>query len=124
MSGKTISIAGQNGLRIPASVFGNAAPDAPDKVVPPHEAVEVPKAYGLHLIADRFAYEVASEDKADKKSKGSKPPKSEQKPNDPPDLTKLTREELVALATEKDIAVTLDMDGPAIIALLQQLPQQ
>jgi len=117
MSAKTIVIAGPRGLRIPASVFGKSAPGTPDKVVPPHEPIEVPEAYGRHLIDDRFAVEVEPEGK---KSKGAKPSK-EEKPSDPPkDLTKLSRDELIKLATEKGLAVQLDMDEAAIIALLQK----
>ncbi|MBB4042019.1 hypothetical protein GGR34_003704 [Microvirga flocculans] len=132
MSDKTILIAGPRGLRIPAAVFGAAALHAPDKEVPPHEAIAVPEAYGRHLIDDKFAYEVEPEAETDgapegKKAKGGKggksgnrPAGSGQNPGEAPvDLTNLSREELAALAAEKNIQVTLDMDEAAIIAMLQ-----
>lgn len=52
---KTITVAGPRGLRIPGAVLGQPAP----VVVGPNEPVEVPEDYGRHLIADRFAFEVA-----------------------------------------------------------------
>jgi hypothetical protein len=114
MSGKTISIAGPRGLRIPASVLGKAAPGTADLVVPPHESIEVPEAYGRHLIEDRFAYEAEPEGKAEgKKSKGGS------KPGDPAkELAKLSRDELLARSAEASVSVTPEMTEAEIIAAL------
>lgn len=50
----TIRIAFPNGGKLPASVIGGKT----ERVVPPHQGVNVPRRYGEHLIADRFAYEI------------------------------------------------------------------
>lgn len=49
----TMTIAFPNGGILPRDVTGDV-----EHVVGPHEAVEVPRAYGEHLTTDRFAYEV------------------------------------------------------------------
>ncbi|MFS2324029.1 hypothetical protein U2P60_01075 [Brucella sp. H1_1004] len=55
----TIVVAFPRGGIIPASVL-----DASDDyTAPPHKPVEVPKAYGEHLIIDRLAYDVLEADK-------------------------------------------------------------
>lgn len=52
MSKETMLIAFPNGGILPADITGGA-----ERRVGPHEAVEVPFAYGDHLVNDRFAYE-------------------------------------------------------------------
>lgn len=66
MSGKKIGIAFPNGNIIPAAVMG----ESKDVHVPAHTPIEVPEAYGRHLIADKFAY--ATDD--DKAKSGKKKP--------------------------------------------------
>lgn len=51
---ETITIAFPNGGLLPTSVTGEKT----ERSVPAHQGVEVPRSYGLHLISDRFAYEV------------------------------------------------------------------
>ncbi|WP_404291536.1 hypothetical protein ACD578_05365 [Microvirga sp. RSM25] len=113
MSAKTISIAGPRGLRIPASVLGKAAPGAEDVMVPPHEPIDVPEAYGRSLIADRFAVEAP----APAKSAG-KPAKGDGKSEAEKELDKLTKDELLAKAAEANVAATAEMTKAEIIALL------
>jgi len=48
---KSIWIAFSHGGIIPAAITGGE-----EKKVGPHEPVEVPAAYGQHLVDDRFAY--------------------------------------------------------------------
>ncbi|MDO3434336.1 hypothetical protein QWJ46_16775 [Rhizobium sp. CBN3] len=74
MSGK-ISIAFPNGNIIPASVLGTKK----DVPVPAHTAIEVPEAYGRHLIDDKFAYATAddSEDGGGKASSRKKAAKED-----------------------------------------------
>lgn len=47
----TMTIAFPNGGILPRDVTGGD-----EQSVGPHEPVEVPRAYGEHLVADRFAY--------------------------------------------------------------------
>ena len=47
----TMLIAFPNGGILPCEVTGGD-----ERAVPPHEPVEVPTAYGQHLVDDRFAY--------------------------------------------------------------------
>ena len=57
----SISIAFSHGGILPASITGGT-----ERRVGPHEPVRVPRSYGEHLIADRFAYEAeAPKKKAD-----------------------------------------------------------
>lgn len=42
-----------------------------DIEVGPHEAIEVPKDYGLHLIHDKFAYETEAPEAADEAADGA-----------------------------------------------------
>jgi hypothetical protein len=49
----TMYIAFSHGGRLPSSVTG----EPKERKVPPHEAVRVPRAYGEHLVHDKFAYE-------------------------------------------------------------------
>lgn len=69
MSSK-IGIAFVKGGIIPAAVMKKDK----DVTVPPHEAIEVPEKYGLHLIADKFAYakNVVEKKPAAKSNKGGK----------------------------------------------------
>ncbi|NEI89512.1 hypothetical protein GR248_01650 [Rhizobium leguminosarum] len=68
MSSK-IGIAFVKGGIIPAAVMKKDK----DVTVPPHEAIDVPEGYGLHLIADKFAYAKSVEKKpVAKSSKGGK----------------------------------------------------
>lgn len=55
----TIVVAFPRGGIIPASVLDASE----DYTAPPHKPVEVPKAYGEHLITDRLAYDVLEADK-------------------------------------------------------------
>ncbi|HEV2504404.1 MAG TPA: hypothetical protein VGV39_15100 [Mesorhizobium sp.] len=50
---ETMHIAFPNGGSIPASVLK----EKDDRKVGPHEAVRVPRSYGEHMVANRFAYE-------------------------------------------------------------------
>lgn len=47
----TMTIAFPNGGILPRDVTGGE-----EQKVGPHEAVEVPRVYGEHLVADHFAY--------------------------------------------------------------------
>lgn len=47
----TMYIAFTHGGILPKSVTGGA-----EERVPPHKAVKVPRAYGQHLVDDKFAY--------------------------------------------------------------------
>lgn len=58
----TIVVAFPRGGIIPASVLN----EDEDYTASPHKPVEVPKAYGDHLIADRLAYDVLEADKRKK----------------------------------------------------------
>jgi hypothetical protein len=118
MSGKTIFIMSPRGLRIPGTVFGpgslfSKAAGSADVVVPPHEPIEVPEAYGRSLIADRFAVEAP----APAKSTG-KPVKGDGKSEAEKELDKLTKDELLAKAAEANVAATAEMTKAEIIALL------
>ncbi|RWD71643.1 hypothetical protein [Mesorhizobium sp.] len=61
-----IWIAFKHGGIIPATIAGGK-----EKRVGPHEPVEVPEAYGQHLIDDRFAYK-AEKPATPKSGKGAK----------------------------------------------------
>jgi hypothetical protein len=111
MSGKTIFIASPRGLRIPATIFGGPE-TAKDIVVPPHEAISVPEAYGRSLIADRFAIEAPAAKSAGKAAKGDSRSETEK------ELDKLTKDELLAKAAEANAAVTPEMTKAEIIAAL------
>lgn len=52
MKSDTMKIAFPNGGILPRDITGGE-----ERAVSAHEAVEVPRAYGEHLISDRFAYE-------------------------------------------------------------------
>lgn len=64
MAKKTIFIAAPHGIILNAAAMDVKA----DIHVGPHEPVEVPLAYGEHLIADRFAIEVDAPKADDKAS--------------------------------------------------------
>lgn len=49
---ETMMIAFPNGGILPADITGGK-----ERAVSAHEAVEVPRSYGQHLVDDRFAYE-------------------------------------------------------------------
>lgn len=47
-------IASRSGIKIPGSVFGKGEKD---RYAGPYEPIAVPRAYGEHVIHDRFAYD-------------------------------------------------------------------
>jgi hypothetical protein len=49
---ETMTIAFPHGGILPSEITGGA-----EQHVPAHEAVDVPRDYGAHLVSDRFAYE-------------------------------------------------------------------
>ena len=98
----TIFIAFKNGGRLPKEITGGE-----EKVVPPHEAVRVPRTYGESLIEDRFAYLTEAQKKAP-----SSPTTS--KPEGGPDRAAL--EDAVAQA-ELDLATATDDDAKSAAEL-------
>lgn len=63
----TMTIAFANGGILPREVTGGD-----EQPVGAHEAVDVPRAYGEHLISDRFAYETKPARPSHKKAEGAK----------------------------------------------------